>query len=725
MRLGPPAIVGFLLIAGLLAAGPAHADGRTVTLWHSYRGAEAEGLARAARLLEREDPGLQIELLALLNDQINAKITAAVPRHNGPDLVIFGHDRIGEWVRLGILEAVTAPGRGVYLDPTLGPLEQDGTLYGLPLAFKSLVLFFNTRLVRAAPRTTDELVATARRATDPRRGVFGLVYESQNVYHTVPWITGFGGSLFGPRGPRLATAEHARGFGFARSLAALPGAMPADPTGALVVDLFNRGKAAMVINGPWFVGDIAERIPVRLGTLPVVSATGKPARPFLTIEAVMMTTNVRDRQAALAVAQGLTAGPAAMARAIVGRQPVAWSAAWNDPRVADDAVLSVFRRQLDATVPMSSDPRMSSVWEPAARALRKVMRGDAEPLAALRTADRQVASILTPAPARSSPAPFVVVVGGVLAMLSLWLVQRARRTDAVARARRSGAAYAYLAPALVAVGVLVVIPLVVGVGMSFFWHRAGEYRFVGVENFVRILLSRDQGIGEPGSFYFTLIVTLAWTAANVALHVALGLGLALLLRPAWLRLRGVYRTLLVLPWAVPSYITALVWKGMFHRQFGALNALLEAVGAPPVSFFGKFWTAFAANVATNTWLGFPFMMVVTLGALQAIPADLEDAAAIDGASAWQRFRHVTLPLVKPALVPAVILGSVWTFNMFNVVYLVSGGEPDGATEILISDAYRWAFDRQSQYGYAAAYSVLIFFVLLGYTRMTSRWKEAS
>ena len=723
MRLWSVAVVALLLVG---ASADARADRRTVTLWHSYRGAEADGLARAVELLERDDPTLHVELLALPNDQINSKITAAVPRHNGPDLVIFGHDRIGEWLRLGILLPVERPARGVYLGRTLEPLAgEDGALYGLPLAFKSLVLFFNTQLVRAAPRTTDELVALARRATDRRRGIFGLVYESQNVYHTIPWITGFGGSVFGPQGPRLATPDNARAFAFARSLATLPDVMPADPTGALVVDLFNRGKAAMVINGPWFVGDIDRDVPFRLGTLPVVSATRQPARPFLTIEAVMVTANARDRAAAEAVARALTQGPGAIARAIVGRQPVAWAAAWNDPRVADDAVLSVFRRQLDATVPMSSDPRMSSVWEPAARALRKVMRGAAEPLPALETADRQIAAVLRPAPDRSAPTPFLVVVGLVLGAIALWLVQRARRQDAFAKARRSRAAYAYLGPALLAVGVLVVMPLIVGTAMSLFWHRAGEYRFVGLDNFVRILLSQDQGIGEPGSFYFTLLVTLAWTMANVALHVAIGLGLALLLRPAWLRLRGVYRTLLVLPWAVPSYITALVWKGMFHRQFGALNALLEAVGAKPVSFFGKFWTAFGANLATNTWLGFPFMMVVTLGALQAIPRDLEDAAEVDGATSWQRFRHVTLPLVKPALVPAIILGSIWTFNMFNVVYLVSGGEPDGATEILISDAYRWAFDRQSQYGYAAAYSVLIFFVLLAYTRVTSRWKEAA
>ena len=192
------------------------------------------------------------------------------------------------------------------------------------------------------------------------------------------------------------------------------------------------------------------------------------------------------------------------------------------------------------------------------------------------------------------------------------------------------------------------------------------------------------------------------------------------LREPWVRLRGVFRAALILPWAVPSYITALIWKGLFHRQLGAINGLLVLLGAEPVSWFAKFSTAFAANLATNTWLGFPFMMVVTLGALQSIPRELEEAAEVDGATGWQRFRNVTLPLLRPALLPAVVLGSVWTFNMFNVIYLVSGGEPDGSTDILVSQAYRWAFSRGHRYGYAAAYGVIIFFVLLLYGRVANR-----
>jgi arabinogalactan oligomer/maltooligosaccharide transport system permease protein len=144
------------------------------------------------------------------------------------------------------------------------------------------------------------------------------------------------------------------------------------------------------------------------------------------------------------------------------------------------------------------------------------------------------------------------------------------------------------------------------------------------------------------------------------------------------------------------------------------------LGIEPIGWFTHFSTAFAANLVTNTWLGFPFMMVVALGALQSIPSELYEAASVDGASRWKQFRHVTLPLLKPALLPAVILGGVWTFNMFNVIYLVSGGEPGGATDILVSEAYRWAFQRNEAYGFAAAYSTLIFLFLLGYSAFTRR-----
>ena len=308
----------------------------------------------------------------------------------------------------------------------------------------------------------------------------------------------------------------------------------------------------------------------------------------------------------------------------------------------------------------------------------------------------------------------------LLPMLFLALSQF--RTRGAGSAHRI--AYTYMMPTLLSVGLLVFVPFSLGVALSFMRHHQGEFTWVGLSHFIDILAASDYPLSHPLNFYFTLAVTLFWTASNVILHTSIGLSLALILNRKGLKLKGVYRALLIIPWAIPNYITALIWKGMFNQQYGLINKVLAILGIEPVSWMGSFWGAMAANISTNTWLGFPFMMVVTLGALQSIPQDLYEAARLAGASKWQTFKSITLPLLKPALLPAVILGSVWTFNMFNIIYLVSGGQPGGATDILITEAYRWAFE-QDRYGYAAAYSLIIFLILLGYARLTQKMTQAA
>lgn len=287
--------------------------------------------------------------------------------------------------------------------------------------------------------------------------------------------------------------------------------------------------------------------------------------------------------------------------------------------------------------------------------------------------------------------------------------------------RKARFAYGYVAPAILGMLILVFIPFAVGVGLSFFEHEFGEWRFAGLENFSKIMFGAGaSSLTSPDSFYYKLVVTLLWTTSNVFFHVAIGLGLALLLNQPNLRGKAFYRLILILPWAVPSYITALIWKRMFHPELGLVNALLGTQG---MSWTDSFWKAFFSNLMTNIWLGVPFMMVVCLGALQSIPKDVYEAADIDGASSWQKFWKITVPLLRPALLPSIILGMIWTFNMFNVIYLVSEGKPGGATDILVTEAYRWAFERQErggEYGYAAAYSTIIFLLLLVYSLGTAK-----
>jgi len=306
---------------------------------------------------------------------------------------------------------------------------------------------------------------------------------------------------------------------------------------------------------------------------------------------------------------------------------------------------------------------------------------------------------------------FAALAGALMEPLA-WLV-RASYVDP--------APYMYVGPAVLATGVLIFVPFAVGIGLAF-TDRGGT--FVGLGNYVEVI----ESIADAHSathFWRTLLHTVIWTATNVTLHVTIGLALAIVLNQKNLRFKGLYRLLLIIPWAVPNYITALTWKWLFNTQYGPINAMLGALGVVPVDWLGESAvTNFIANLTTNVWLGFPFMMVISLGALQSIPAELYEAASIDGASGWQKFKHVTLPLLRPALFPAVILGTIWTFNAFNVIYLVSGGGPDHQTEILITEAY-YLFTVLRRIGLAAAYSVLIFLLLLGYTLITNKLTKAT
>jgi arabinogalactan oligomer/maltooligosaccharide transport system permease protein len=150
---------------------------------------------------------------------------------------------------------------------------------------------------------------------------------------------------------------------------------------------------------------------------------------------------------------------------------------------------------------------------------------------------------------------------------------------------------------------------------------------------------------------------------------------------------------------------------MFNQEFGAINLLLGKLGIAPIAWFSSEFWAFVAPTITNIWLGFPFIMVVALGGLQSIPEELYEAARIDGAGPWRRFVHITLPMLKPVLLPAVVLGTIWTFNNLNVIWLVTDqGLPADKTHILVTYVYKAAFFYY-RYGYAAAYSVFIFAIL--------------
>ncbi len=315
--------------------------------------------------------------------------------------------------------------------------------------------------------------------------------------------------------------------------------------------------------------------------------------------------------------------------------------------------------------------------------------------------------------------------------------------------------WAYIAPAGLLMLVISFSPQIFQVWMAFTDFRVKNLRFnifdsttwdkfappwVGIDNFVKIL-TNNLAL-ENYDFWRLLVFNLTWTIINVFFHVALGVIIAMALNSKGLIGRRVYRALFVLPWAIPGYIAALTWKNMFDQNFGAVNQLIGvfnqtfgttlptnirwiAETTPPIGGLLSFLPlAFYALLIANVWLGWPFMTIVATGALQSIPAELYEAADIDGATGWNKFWNVTVPMIRPAMVPAIMLGTIWTFNNFNVIYFISKGDPFGRTDILVTQAFKLVFE-QRLYGVAAAFSIVVFFILLILTLIQNRVTRAT
>ncbi|MEO1227369.1 MAG: extracellular solute-binding protein [Myxococcota bacterium] len=370
-----------------------------VVLWHAYRAGERKALEKVVESFNSSQKDVRIQLLAVPYDAFADKITAAIPRGRGPDLFIFAQDRLGDWAASELIEPLDfwldEELEQAFLPPTLEALTYDDAVFGLPIAFKMVALIYNKQLVETPPKTTDELVALGKKLTDAKAEKFGLAYENANFWYHGAWMQGFGGRVFDGKGkPTLDTPSVVQSLAFAQELAHASGIMPQEISSTLVTTLFNRGKVGMVINGPWFLGEIDPSVKYAVAPLPTISKNGEAPRPFLTAEGVIMSARAKDKKAAFEVMKHLTSVEAGLVMAKDGRQTTARREVYEDPAVKKDPVLSVFLSQLAKSVPTPNTPAMRMVWTPATTMMNKVINGKVAPEAAAAPAQAEVSELV-------------------------------------------------------------------------------------------------------------------------------------------------------------------------------------------------------------------------------------------------------------------------------------------------------------------------------------------
>ena len=277
------------------------------------------------------------------------------------------------------------------------------------------------------------------------------------------------------------------------------------------------------------------------------------------------------------------------------------------------------------------------------------------------------------------------------------------------------ASYLWSAPSLLLIALIVVFPILYTFFISltnmnvYHWF---DYTVIGLENYARALFVFDSG------FLTALLNTVLWTVVNMAIQLVLAFVLASLLNIQKLRLRKLYKTLLMFPWAMPGYVSILLWKtGMFNSEFGLLNQWMEKLGLEAQRWLATDVTAFISCTVVNLGLALPFMLMIMDGAMQSIDRSYYESALLDGANWFRRSVSITIPCIKPIIAPAVIITVFTTFKQFDVIYLLTqqmGAKTGSGLHTILTYAYENAFITYN-YGYSSAISIIIFLLLLAFS----------
>ncbi|HTZ76802.1 MAG TPA: sugar ABC transporter permease [Stellaceae bacterium] len=270
--------------------------------------------------------------------------------------------------------------------------------------------------------------------------------------------------------------------------------------------------------------------------------------------------------------------------------------------------------------------------------------------------------------------------------------------------------YAYLVPAALCLLATVVVPIGLAIKMSLYndvLYKPQDYHFIGLGNYVRLV--------QDPVFWLTLWNSVVWVFGSVVLQFIVGFGAALLLHQSFPG-RALLRTLNLLPWIIPGVVVGLIWEWLYQPNYGLINDLLMRAGwmHNPVAWLSSPDLAMPAVVFTNVWRGIPFFAIMLLAGLQAIPAELYEAARVDGAGVLARFWHVTIPLLRPIIVVATATRIIWTFNYADLIFVMTSGGPANATQITSTYTLLQAYSNLD-FGYAGALSVVLLLIMLVFT----------
>jgi len=713
----------FLIILPLLliSCSKKQTDEIQITIWHQMRVDEREILQRQLDRFMKIHPNIKVNQIYKETEELRSGFIIAAIGGQGPELIYGPQDQVGPFEIMNIILPIDT----IFSTDFLNQFNEKGLIWSnnhlWMIADKlgnHLALVYNKKLVKNPPKTDKELIEIGKQLTkdfnnDGKPDQYGLVWNYTEPFFFIPFLTGFGGWVFDEKNnPTLNTEAMIKGLKFIADLRDKYKIIPGEADYDIADVLFKEGKAGMIINGDWSWASYGKAgIDYGIAPLPLIEETGLYAAPMISGKGYSINANIDPEKlpAVKLLLEFLLSPENQLETAKELNTFPTHKSVYDSPFIKENEILINSQRQIELGRPMPIISEMRAVWDAMRPYYQAVLGGAMKPeVAAQKMQDEAVKKIQEMTEdVTSNYAELIFTLAFIAGIILVLILSRKTILAFIKEFSKNSFAYYLVLPAFVVMILVIIYPFIYNIVLSFSnmnLRHINDWSIIGLNQYIKVF-------SEP-IFYTVFLKTIIWTVVNVFFHVTIGVTLALLLNRK-IPGKTIFRTLLILPWAIPQYIVALTWRGMFNYEYGAINLILtKYLSLPPVEWLKSPLEAFIAVIITNIWLGFPFMMVIALGALQSIPNELYEAAEIEGANWFHKLWKITIPLIKPVMIPAITLGIIWTFNNLNVVWLVSNaGEPSDQTHILVSYVYKAAFNLY-RYGYAAAFSMVIFFILL-------------
>ncbi len=724
-RLAPLFLCLFALAAGLLGPAPGQAAAEEVTLefWELSVGEEL--MRSLLDKFEKQHPGVRVRFQQLSWDFGLDKIITSIAAGNPPDLLELGTDWVPQFSSSGVLADITeetAPFKGQFM--LWDPVTYRDRIYGIPWLAGTRVLFYNRELFARAglnpdapPATWEELLKAAQAVDALGDEIYGFGIHVGEAYapwqEFLPFAWGNGGQVLDREWTRclLDQPPVVEALRFYQSLKA-HSLVERQPQ---VNQLFAEGRVGVQISGAWNLAVIPRMNPTLnfgVGLVPRPSERRGTPASFAGGEMLVILKSSQHREAALELARFLAAEEQAMAIVEAQRNiiPTARSAAQH-PYYATHPEQKVFFEQVQFAVAPPAHPHWVQMQERITRAVEEVILNGGEPEAVLRVAAADINKMLAIRETGGRFSDTLIFAGFLILLLgvplALWLLKWRRGGRSAARhsAYSLWISGVFISPWVITVLAFMLIPLVHSFVLSFARYNllTSEFGFVGLRNFWDVFR-------EP-EFLKALGHTLFFAAGSIPPTMALALFAAVLINQK-VPFKRLYQAGMFLPVATSVIVIATIFTYLY-AQDGLFNWALQKLQLPvpnPPWLLNTQWALFSI-MWMNVWASFGYYMVLFLAGLQTIPIELYEAASIDGANDWQKFRYITLPQLKPIVLLATVINTIRALQVFPEIFAMTQGGPLGATTTVVWYLYETGFHRFDM-GHASAVGYILFVITM-------------